>query len=119
MSKGSIWKKSQRRGGLAPAAEIFAAALQEDPAVEAEREEAGGMGQLGNVFGAPDVMQKIAANPSTAPLLADPEFMMKIEELKRDPNSISKHLGDQRILSVMGMLMGVNIQTQVVKLDSN
>ena len=38
MSKGSIWKKSQRRGGLAPVAEIFAAALQEDPAVEAERE---------------------------------------------------------------------------------
>ena len=40
MSKGGIWKKSQRRGGLAPAAEIFAAAVQEDPAVEAEREEA-------------------------------------------------------------------------------
>ena len=40
MSKSSIWKKSQRRGGrLAPAAEIFAAAVQEDPAVEAEREE--------------------------------------------------------------------------------
>jgi tetratricopeptide (TPR) repeat protein len=39
MSKSSIWKKSQRRG-LAPAAEIFAAAVQEDPAVEAEREEA-------------------------------------------------------------------------------
>ena len=39
MSK-SIWKKSQRRGGrLAPAAEIFAAAVHEDPAVEAEREE--------------------------------------------------------------------------------
>ena len=31
MSKSSIWKKSQRRGGrLAPAAEIFAAAVQED-----------------------------------------------------------------------------------------
>ena len=39
MSK-SIWKKSRRRGGrLAPAAEIFAAAVHEDPAVEAEREE--------------------------------------------------------------------------------
>jgi stress-induced-phosphoprotein 1 len=78
---------------------------------EAERQEAGGMGQLGNVFGAPDVLQKIASNPQTAPLLADPSFMQKLEELKRDPNSISKHLGDQRILSVMGMLMGVNIQT--------
>jgi len=71
----------------------------------------GGMGQLGNVFGAPDVVAKIAANPQTAPLLADPSFMAKIEELKNNPNSIGKHLNDQRILSVMGMLMGVNIQT--------
>ena len=79
---------------------------------EAEREEAsGGMGGLGNVFGAPDVLQKIASNPQTAPLLADPSFMAKLEELKRDPSSINRHLNDQRILSVMGMLMGVNIQT--------
>lgn len=79
---------------------------------EAERDEAaGGMGGLGNVFGAPDVLQKIASNPQTAPLLADPSFMAKLEELKRDPSSINRHLSDQRILSVMGMLMGVNIQT--------
>jgi len=79
---------------------------------EADRDEAsGGMGALGNVFGAPDVVQKIAANPQTAPLLADPTFMAKLDELKRDPSSLSRHLSDQRVLSVMGMLMGVNIQT--------
>ena len=40
MSRASIWKRSLKRSGLAPAADIFAAAVQEDPAVEAEREEA-------------------------------------------------------------------------------
>merc|ERR1719217_1166560 len=83
-----------------------------DAKKEAEREAAsGGLGGLGNVFGAPDVIAKIAANPQTAPLLADPTFMAKLEELKRDPGAISRHLNDKRILSVMGMLMGVNIQT--------
>eukprot|EP00320_Phaeocystis_rex_P000350 CAMPEP_0119077736 /NCGR_PEP_ID=MMETSP1178-20130426/95961_1 /TAXON_ID=33656 /ORGANISM="unid sp, Strain CCMP2000" /LENGTH=558 /DNA_ID=CAMNT_0007060121 /DNA_START=36 /DNA_END=1712 /DNA_ORIENTATION=- len=131
IAKAPTWAKGFGRKGAAlhglgqyeNAVKAYEEGLKIDPALsmltkgvadakrEAEREMAGGMGQLGNVFGAPDVMQKIAANPQTAPLLADPSFMMKIEELKRDPNSISKHLGDQRILSVMGMLMGVSIQT--------
>ncbi len=37
--------------------------------------------------------------------------MMKINELQRNPDSLSKHMSDPRILQVMGMLMGVNIQT--------
>ena len=45
------------------------------------------------------------------PYMADPTFMMKIQELQRDPNAINKHMQDPRILQVMGMLMGVNIQT--------
>ena len=38
-------------------------------------------------------------------------FMMKIQELQRNPDSLSQHMSDPRILQVMGMLMGVNIQT--------
>merc|ERR1719408_590293 len=69
------------------------------------------MGGLGNVFSSPDVISKIVSNPQTAPFMADPTFMMKINELQRDPSAISKHMQDPRILQVMGMLMGVNIQT--------
>lgn len=72
---------------------------------------ADGIGGLGAVFGAPDALAKIAANPITAGYLADPDFMMKFQELRTNPSSISKHLSDQRILQVMGTLMGVNIQT--------
>lgn len=134
ISKAPTWPKGFGRKGAAlhgmgqfsKAIEAYEEGLKIDPALtmltngladakrEAEREEmgpGGGMGQLGSVFAAPDVIAKIAANPQTAPLLADPSFMMKIEELKRDPSAIQKHLSDQRILSVMGMLMGVNIQT--------
>lgn len=84
----------------------------EDAKHEAERDQgAGGLGGLGNVFAAPDVISKIVANPQTASFMADPSFMMKIQEIQRDPSAISKHMQDPRILQVMGMLMGVNIQT--------
>jgi len=63
------------------------------------------------VFAAPDVISKIVSNPQTAPFMADPSFMMKIQEIQRDPSAISQHMSDPRILQVMGMLMGVNIQT--------
>jgi len=96
---------------IEPGLAMLTNGLQDAKREQARDEASGGMGGLGNVFGAPDVLQKIASNPQTAPLLADPSFMAKLEELKRDPGAISKHLSDQRILSVMGMLMGVNIQT--------
>jgi len=70
-----------------------------------------GMDQLGNVFAQPDVLAKIASNPQTAAHLGDPSFMQKIQELQRNPQAISQHMSDPRILQVMGMLMGVNIQT--------
>mmetsp|Transcript_20597 Transcript_20597/g.50670 ORF Transcript_20597/g.50670 Transcript_20597/m.50670 type:complete len:556 (-) Transcript_20597:396-2063(-) len=71
----------------------------------------GGLGGLGNIFGQPDVLQKIASNPQTAGYLSDPSFMMKLQMLQQDPSSIGQHLSDQRIMQVMGMLMGVNIQS--------
>ena len=42
---------------------------------------------------------------------ADPSFVAKLEELKRDPKAVSKHMSDQRVIQCMGMLMGVNMQT--------
>ena len=83
----------------------------EDAKRESEKASPGGMGGLGSVFAAPDVISKIASNPQTASFLADPSFMMKINELQRNPNAISNHMSDPRIMQVLGMLMGVNIQT--------
>jgi len=83
----------------------------EDAKRESERNNSGGLGGLGNVFSSPDLFAKIASSPQTAGFMADPTFMAKIQELQRSPDSISKHLSDPRIMQVMGMLMGVNIQT--------
>jgi len=107
-------------GRLDEAVAAYEKGLQVEPGLgmltkgleDAKREQnSGGLGGLGNVFGAPDVIAKIASNPQTASFLADPSFMMKIQELQRSPDAIQKHLSDPRVLQVMGMLMGVNIQT--------
>ena len=83
----------------------------EDAKREADKGGAGGLGGLGNVFSSPDVISRIASNPQTASFLADPSFMMKIQEIQRDSSAIQKHMQDPRILQTMGMLMGVNIMT--------
>ena len=54
----------------------------EDAKAEASRDK-GGLGGLGNMFGAPDVLSKIASNPQTAPYLSDPSFMMKLQMLQQ------------------------------------
>jgi stress-induced-phosphoprotein 1 len=72
---------------------------------------AGGLGQLNAMFQSPDLFAKIAGNPQTAAFLADPSFVAKMQELQRDPNTLQMHMQDQRVMQVMGMLMGVNIMS--------
>ncbi len=50
-----------------------------------------------------DILGKAAANPKTAPFTLQPDFVEKVKEIQRNPNSLSKHLGDQRLLTLLGM----------------
>merc|ERR1712000_700696 len=57
-------------------------------AIEAEAEGDGaGLGGLGNMFNDPQMIQKLASNPKTAPYLADPQFMNKLQRLSKIPTS--------------------------------
>ncbi|GLE08990.1 hypothetical protein PINS_up020465 [Pythium insidiosum] len=61
-----------------------------------------------NAFG-PDMFAKIATNPRLAPLLSDPSFLAKLQEVQKDPSKIGEHLKDPRMMTVLGELMGINI----------
>lgn len=67
---------------------------------------------LGQMFNDPNLIAKLAANPKTSSLLSDPAFMQKIQQIQRDPKSLdfAQLMGDQRFLSVLGVLMGVDMQ---------
>ncbi|KAL2010872.1 hypothetical protein VTN00DRAFT_3590 [Thermoascus crustaceus] len=66
-------------------------------------------GGLGNMFNDPQLFQKLASNPKTSALLADREFMQKLQRLKQNPNAIGEEMRDPRFLQVMSVLLGIDM----------
>lgn len=83
-------------------------------AIDAEAAEDGVSGNpsagLGNLFNDPQMIQKLASNPKTSSLLADPQFMAKLQRLKQNPNNIGEEMRDPRFLQVMSVLLGIDMQ---------
>ncbi|TID19615.1 stress-induced-phosphoprotein 1 [Venturia nashicola] len=69
----------------------------------------GADGGLGGLFSDPSLFQKLASNPKTAPLLADKEFMAKLQQVQKNPNDIGMAMQDPRFLSVMGVMLGIDM----------
>jgi stress-induced-phosphoprotein 1 len=65
------------------------------------------LGGLGTVFKDPMLFQKLASNPKTSPLIADPSFMATMQQIQQNPSTIMQHIGDQRVLQAMSVLMGL------------
>ena len=65
---------------------------------------------LGQLFSDPQMMSKLASNPKTAPLLADPAFAAKLRQIQSNPQAASTALQDPRMIQVMGALMGIDLQ---------
>lgn len=82
-------------------------------AIEAEAKADGAsgdpLGGLGGIFNDPQMIQKLANNPKTSSLLADSEFMQKLQRLKENPNDIGQELQDPRFLQVMSVLLGIDM----------
>jgi stress-induced-phosphoprotein 1 len=115
-------------GDLVGASDAFDEALKLDPnnaqaksglqavrrAIEQEAQADGVSGDpsggLGSMFNDPNMMQKLAGNPKTAALLADPEFMGKLQQLKSNPNMVGQFMQDPRFLQVMSVLLGIDMQ---------
>lgn len=103
------------------ATEAFEEALKLDPsnaqaksgldavkrAVEAEANDSGA--GLGGMFSDPNMIQKLAANPKTAALLGDAEFMGKLQQLQKNPNMAGAFMQDPRFLQVMSVLLGIDM----------
>ena len=61
------------------------------------------------MFSDPKLYEKLAANPKTSGYLADPQFMAKLQQMAKNPNSMGEALGDPRFLQVMSVLLGVDM----------
>ncbi|KAI6717049.1 hypothetical protein PZA11_004423 [Diplocarpon coronariae] len=82
-------------------------------AIDAEAKNDGVTGDptagLGGMFNDPQLLQKLAANPKTSKLLADPSFMMKLQQIKNNPGDPQAMFSDPRMMQVLGVLMGVDM----------
>lgn len=67
------------------------------------------MGGLGDMFNDPQMIQKLANNPKTSSLLADPTFMAKLQRLRQNPKNIGEEMRDPRFLQVMSVLLGIDM----------
>lgn len=61
------------------------------------------------MFNDPQIFQKLAANPKTSKFLADPSFMQKLQQIKNNPNDSQAIFQDPRMIQVMGVLMGIDM----------
>jgi stress-induced-phosphoprotein 1 len=67
------------------------------------------MGGLGGIFNDPQLFQKLANNPKTSGLLADAEFMSKLQRIQQNPNTVGEEIKDPRFLQVMSVLLGIDM----------
>ncbi|KAG6322168.1 hypothetical protein E4U22_000595 [Claviceps purpurea] len=82
---------------------------------KAMQHEAGGLGAdptggLGQMFNDPNMIQKLANNPKTSGYLADPSFMAKLQQMQRNPGMTQDLFSDPRMIQVLGVMMGVDME---------
>lgn len=65
--------------------------------------------QFGSMFSDPGLIAKLAANPKTSSYLADPSFMQNLQAIQKDPKNASAIFSDPRMIQVMGVAMGVDL----------
>ncbi|KAL7939420.1 hypothetical protein V8C35DRAFT_286570 [Trichoderma chlorosporum] len=67
-------------------------------------------GGIGNMFKDPNLIQKLASNPKTSSFLADPAFMVKLQQIQQNPLNSQDLFSDPRMIQVLGVLMGVDME---------
>ncbi|KAG6833629.1 hypothetical protein H0H87_004256 [Tephrocybe sp. NHM501043] len=106
-----------RRYDEAIAAYQSGLAVEDSPAirkglqeVEDAKASEGAGNPFGKMFSDPALLGKLAANPKTSKHLADPSFVQKIQAYQRNPQLASTALEDPRMIDVLGVAMGIDMQ---------
>ena len=66
---------------------------------------------LGKIFNDPGMMAKLENNPKTKGFMADPQFRAKVQQLQASGGTagLQEMMGDPRMLTVLGVMMGIDI----------
>ncbi|KAL7412013.1 putative Hsp90 cochaperone [Mrakia frigida] len=96
---------------IEPGSAILKKGLEEVERALEKDEAGGGVGGdgIGKMFQDPQMFAKLAANPKTAPLLADSAFRLKLQQMQSNPQLGADAFQDPRMIQVIGVLMGVDL----------
>lgn len=67
------------------------------------------LGRLNNPFADPNLEAKLAMDPKCKEFLNDPSFLFILSQLKQDPSKLSMFAKDQRIMTVLSVLLGIQM----------
>lgn len=65
---------------------------------------------LMNPFADLQIWEKLEADPKTREFLKDPDYKLIIETLHRSPKELGKFLKDSRVMTTLGVLLGVQLE---------
>ena len=64
---------------------------------------------MGKIFNDPSLIPRLQAHPKTMAWMRDPAFVQKVRDMGAGKADMGSMLSDPRMLSVMGVAMGVDI----------
>lgn len=66
-------------------------------------------GDIPNPFSNPQVKQKLKQNEKTKAFMEKANFVKIIDELAKDTQSLTKYVGDHRVMTALAVLLDVDI----------
>lgn len=94
-----------------PSNDTLKSGLEEVESAKTRLDGRGADNPIGNLFSSPDVWAKISTNPMTRGFLAQPDFVQMLSAVQANPSMLSNYMNDPRMMQVMGVLLGVNMQS--------
>ncbi|KAG9085125.1 Hsp90 cochaperone, partial [Ceratobasidium sp. 392] len=88
------------------------------PATAADSFDDPGAG-IGKMFSDPNLFGKLASNPKTSHLLADQGFVNQLKLMQANPRLAGNAFNDPRMIQVLGVLMGIDMQATTRPEGSN
>lgn len=74
-----------------------------------ERPAAQGASSVPNIFADPQMWERLRADPKMRTHLEEPEFVAILDELKREPSSLTRHIRDPRVMQAFATMLGVQM----------
>lgn len=84
------------------------AAMKQSLETAKKRMSGGSSNDQRNPFNDPQLIERLARNPKTAPYLGQPDFTQKLAQIQRDPQALSSHISDHRIMEALAVMLGVS-----------